>query len=272
MLLQVSQVLCHFVTSLPIYLLLYALTYSINCTFIGELPEKANIEGVKLLRWGRGFVLNMVGNGFVIKGGMQIIRSLHDEKRFLEFDNDFSVTGTSASNLRIYFTMGSKLTTTRLDLGTIKSTTGRQNYNIIDGTNITGYTHLVMQSGSNSVINAPLHSLPTANTLIFSKDFTNYAHSVMGTSELQLTPQGNYRIYLLNNFSVTAAPGIYVYLTKTSGTPQSNDIEIGPLKSLTGVQDYPVPKGLNIFSMNYILIHCKPFNIPLGNAKLTRIP
>ena len=75
-----------------------------------------------------------------------------------------------------------------------------------------------------------------------------------------------------SEFSTENGPGVYVYLIQTGLKPTKSDLELGPLKSLSGAQEYPVPKGLNIFPFAYVLVHCKPADVHFGRAALTTIP
>ena len=63
---------------------------------------------------------------------------------------------------------------------------------------------------------------------------------------------------LLDSFQVTAGPDLKVYLSKKD-TP-FEFINLGPLKSNMGNQNYEVPAGVDFSVYKYILIHCQQYN------------
>lgn len=54
-------------------------------------------------------------------------------------------------------------------------------------------------------------------------------------------------------------PGVYV---------NSQSVDLGSLRSFTGAQSYAVPPGIGINTYDWVVIHCVPFNVTFGYARL----
>ena len=62
-------------------------------------------------------------------------------------------------------------------------------------------------------------------------------------------------------------PGLYLYLTNNPNTID-NALELGPVKEFEGAQTYEVPQDVELFTYNYVLFYCKPFNVKVGDGEL----
>ncbi len=74
-------------------------------------------------------------------------------------------------------------------------------------------------------------------------------------------------VNLAENFRSQSGPGLYVYLSN-SPSSVAGGVEIGKLRKTSGADTYTDPQGINMDSYNYVIILCKPFNIPFGAALL----
>jgi len=82
-----------------------------------------------------------------------------------------------------------------------------------------------------------------------------------------LTPQGDdLLISFGSDFSAQNGPGLYVYLSNSNNSVEGG-IELGPLQSTSGPQSYTATSAA-LEDYNYVLVHCKPFNVPFGYAQL----
>jgi len=91
------------------------------------------------------------------------------------------------------------------------------------------------------------------------------SYSLSGIAEL-IQENKNLLLKFGDDFSSSDGPGLYVYLSPTQSV-SAGSVELGELKSTTGAQEY----NLNNRSMDefdYVIIHCKPFNVSFGWARL----
>jgi hypothetical protein len=75
------------------------------------------------------------------------------------------------------------------------------------------------------------------------------------------------QILRLTNFSSTAGPDLFVYLATDKEATEF--INLGPLKSTQGDQNYDIPAGTNVSEYPYVLIWCKRFGVLFMTATLT---
>ncbi|TAE59887.1 MAG: hypothetical protein EAZ89_02020 [Bacteroidetes bacterium] len=91
-------------------------------------------------------------------------------------------------------------------------------------------------------------------------------YNVSGGASLAPTATGLV-INLLDNFLSQSGPGLYVYLSD-SPISVNGGVEIAKLRKTSGADSYVVPAGVTLDEFDYILIHCKPFNVTFGAAKI----
>lgn len=80
-------------------------------------------------------------------------------------------------------------------------------------------------------------------------------------SVIQQTTQQTLR--LEEDFSVTAGPDLFVWLTKAGG---AGHIELGRLKGNRGSQNYAIPSGTNLSEYSKVVIWCKAFGVLFASA------
>jgi hypothetical protein len=74
-----------------------------------------------------------------------------------------------------------------------------------------------------------------------------------------------------SDFSVSSGgAGLFLYLSNTPTGPltPSNSVEISSLASINGAQSYTLDPSIGIDDYQYVIVHCRPFNIPFGRAEL----
>lgn len=74
-------------------------------------------------------------------------------------------------------------------------------------------------------------------------------------------------VRLESDFQTQTGPGLHVYLSQ-SGTRAEDFVDLGELKATSGLQDYPVPVGVDPTSFSHVLIYCKPFSVVFAAAEL----
>lgn len=96
---------------------------------------------------------------------------------------------------------------------------------------------------------------------------TGSGHPVQGIATLAQESNGSLTLSFGTNFSSAGGPDVRVYLS-TTNTVGSNSISVGRLKTFSGAQSYLVPSGVQLNTYEWVIIHCVPFNITFGYARL----
>ena len=114
--------------------------------------------------------------------------------------------------------------------------------------------------------------LPLTGAMSRSGTFERINYMTSGSVDIVVQGSDTF-IVLQSDFSTPAGPDLVLYLTKNSATSSRADIkagiEIGDLKSTTGMQMYKLPAGTDISQYNSVTIHCKAFNVPWSFAPLS---
>jgi hypothetical protein len=81
-------------------------------------------------------------------------------------------------------------------------------------------------------------------------------------------------VHLERNFEVGPGPKYHVFLSpkaevkKTEDFDEAKSLDLGPIKSFMGSQNYPVPAGTDLASYKSIVIWCKAFGVLISPATL----
>lgn len=89
-------------------------------------------------------------------------------------------------------------------------------------------------------------------------------YDVNGGAELTVNA-GSLQLTLLDNFSASSGPGLYLYLSNNERSI-AGGVEIGELRKNSGADTYTVTPGIMINTYDYVLVYCKPFGVPFGAA------
>ena len=112
----------------------------------------------------------------------------------------------------------------------------------------------------------PAMDMPdTTATLKYSGRFINGPYGNTSGSVKILVKAGAYTL-VLDSFMVNNGPDLHVYLSKE--VQPLNFIDVGVLRSNSGVQVYSIKSTLNFMDYKYALIHCQRFNHLFGSALL----
>ena len=102
-------------------------------------------------------------------------------------------------------------------------------------------------------------------------EFLPKAHASMGMARLIKNGE-RWSLVLDEAFSVDAGPQLFVYLSGNTNPSNSTELhaggalELGRLKSTTGVQVYELPAGTDVSGFRSAVIYCKPFRVVFSVA------
>ena len=88
-----------------------------------------------------------------------------------------------------------------------------------------------------------------------------------GGAGLQESDAGGLEVVFDDDFLVTAGPRLAIYLSTTNMVGPTS-LELGPIESFSGAQTYSVPAGTQIGDYDWVIVHCVPFNVTFGYARL----
>ncbi len=113
---------------------------------------------------------------------------------------------------------------------------------------------------------ARLTVLGTSRSGTFTRN-PSTSYNVSGTATLEQQPNGSLVLRFGSNFSSSNGPGLEVFLSTTNAVG-SNSRNLGRLQRTSGEQSYNVPAGVTLTTYNWVIIHCVPFNVTFGYARL----
>lgn len=93
------------------------------------------------------------------------------------------------------------------------------------------------------------------------------SYQLAGTALLQELVDGTLELSFSDDFSSSNGPNLAVYLSTTNRIGGSS-IQLGELKSTSGAQTYSVPTNVTLDQYDWVIIHCIPFNVTFGYARL----
>ncbi len=110
----------------------------------------------------------------------------------------------------------------------------------------------------------------TAPTIERTGSFTgaDEFHFGEGTARLIETAPGQYTLRL-EDFAVRNGPDLYVYLSPDASGYAEGAIELARLKADRGNQNYDIPGGTDLASVESVVIWCKQFAVLFATAELS---
>ena len=234
----------------------------IHCTSSSERPPSTQL-GISRLGVFQGVGAHSVTGNAVFRvdtEGNATLTLLDD------FRSDFE------PDLRLYLAQASgRPTSSSIELGSLRSTSGRQTYTVPTPIDIDNFPYLLIHSNSS---NTPFgHAMLTGSSqgTIRSGVFQGVGrYSVTGSVEFRVDSAGNATLTLQDDFRSDPGSRLYLYLTQASGRPTSSSIDLGRLQSFSGRQTYAVPTPINIDDFPYVLVYCLNVEAPFGQAMLGR--
>lgn len=95
-------------------------------------------------------------------------------------------------------------------------------------------------------------------------------YSVNGTATLELLSSGALVLKLSSNFATPSGPDLDVYLTNAATVATSSEVvNIAPLTSASGAQEYTIPSTINIEDYPFVVIHCTQYNHHWGHGEFS---
>lgn len=93
------------------------------------------------------------------------------------------------------------------------------------------------------------------------------SYRLSGTALMQELADGSLELSFSDDFSSSNGPNLAVYLSTTNRVG-GNSIQLGELKSTSGAQTYSIPSNVTLDQYDWVIIHCIPFNVTFGYARL----
>lgn len=92
-------------------------------------------------------------------------------------------------------------------------------------------------------------------------------HNVRGTATLAQQSNGSLVLSFGSDFASAGGPDVRVYLSITS-TVGASSVDLGRLQRFSGAQSYSIPSSVQLHTYDWVIIHCVPYNITFGYARL----
>lgn len=111
---------------------------------------------------------------------------------------------------------------------------------------------------------APANAMTT-----FTGVFTSFAHSLSGKASVY-TFDDQKRTIQLEEFTMTAGPDVYVFVSKSNNYSQSNTIGVAMLTNgySNSTLSIPLDASINLQTHPYVLVYCLKYNSLFGYAEL----
>jgi hypothetical protein len=93
------------------------------------------------------------------------------------------------------------------------------------------------------------------------------SYNVSGKALLTQESNGSLRLSFDDAFRSSNGPGLEVFLS-ASNTVGVNSRNLGRLQRTSGAQSYAVPAGVTLTTYDWVIVHCVPFNVTFGYARL----
>lgn len=93
------------------------------------------------------------------------------------------------------------------------------------------------------------------------------SYRLSGMAILETNEAGNLQLRLADDFSTSNGPDLHVYLSDESRV-NGRSLDLGELQGTSGEQTYSVPSNVEMDEFDYVIIHCVPFNVSFGFARL----
>ncbi|MBN1428175.1 MAG: DM13 domain-containing protein [Anaerolineae bacterium] len=114
--------------------------------------------------------------------------------------------------------------------------------------------------------------------IIMAGDFTviDSMHRAEGAASIYQIGEVK-RALRLDPFTVTSGPDLYVILSQHpeprtgADSLQPVHVDLGPLKGLTGAQNYDIPDGTNLKVYKSVVIYSKSLNLVFSSATLEQV-
>ncbi len=117
-------------------------------------------------------------------------------------------------------------------------------------------------------------SFPSAAAeTLASGAWTNKGYDIDGQWKIVARDGGRYIVFD-DDFKTRSGPDLKVFLSSrplasiTGGTVVPSSVEIGPLKSHRGAQEYEIPARVDLDAYRSLVIHCKAYTHLWGGGEI----
>ena len=110
---------------------------------------------------------------------------------------------------------------------------------------------------------------PPNNSALLTGTFTSFAHGLSGAAS-QYTLNNQQRIIQLEDFTMSAGPDVYVFLSKSNNYSKSNTIGIAKLNKgySNALLSITLDPAINLETHPFVLVYCVEFSSLFGFAEL----
>ncbi len=125
---------------------------------------------------------------------------------------------------------------------------------------------LLLASCSKEKVTSTVTAMDVPDTTAQLKYSGKFANGQYGTTSgtVKIYVKANVYTLVLDSFMVNSGPDLHVYLSKE--VQPLNFIDLGVLRSNSGVQVYTINGMPDFKDFKYALIHCQQFNHLFGSA------
>ncbi len=133
------------------------------------------------------------------------------------------------------------------------------------GNGVTVMEGISMIKASSGMIMSPIKNIEIGSAQNLEATFSGLnGYTVSGMAVLSQSGP-NLVLKFKDNFNAQPGPGLFVYLSNNMNSVAGGR-EISTLKANSGSQVYEIA-NTDINAFQFVIIHCKPFNVPFGAGK-----
>lgn len=106
----------------------------------------------------------------------------------------------------------------------------------------------------------------SGNRLLARGSFSSAEHETTGVARVVRLRLGGRELTL--DLRTSAGPDLRVYLAPGDGADVGDHVDLGGLKGNIGTQQYAIPAGTDLGRYTAVVIYCRAFSAPFGQALL----
>ena len=132
--------------------------------------------------------------------------------------------------------------------------------------------HVTVQTDEMTVEDEILVEVGESTMIVEAEDFsgtieTTTFYTLEGSFDL-VNVDGGLELNIMEDYRASSSlPGLYLYMSNNENSI-ANALEIGRVTVFNGAHNYSIP-GVTIDEYKFLVYFCKPFNVKVGEAKLT---
>lgn len=160
-----------------------------------------------------------------------------------------------------------------LNLGLLKSNTGKQAFRVPEGTDLTRYRSVLIHCEQYTKLWSAAPLSP-GEVVAHGDSWTRKSNKITGSWEIAKTSSG-YELRIGDDFKTRNAPDLKFVLSPNTAGAASNSnalnggLVVSPLRSSKGAQTYRFDAGVDLSRYRSLLIHCEQYTKLWGGADLS---